>query len=110
VSAAAPPWAAVAVTRISGSKPARVDPDSQLARNALRAISIGFSKEVVLQREGGSIPVVGMLADQLQGVPLVLLGFSPSDDGAHAPNELMRRWNYDGGLATLAHLWELLSE
>ncbi len=107
---ATPTSASATVRRISGSRAARVDPTSTLARASVEALRMGFQRQVVLQREGGSIPVVGLLADRLPGVPIVLLGFSPPDDAAHAPNERMRRWNYDGGLATLAHLWQLLGQ
>lgn len=110
VRAAAPAWAEVDVTPLSGSWPARASADSRLAKAALRSLALAFGTQPVLQREGGSIPVVGMLAARLPDVPLILLGFSPPDDRAHAPNERMRMWNYLGGLSTLAHLWAQIAQ
>ena len=39
-------------------------------------------------REGGSIPVCASF-ESILGLPVVLLGFTPPDDHAHAPNEWM---------------------
>lgn len=110
VRAATPAWAEVSVTPVSSSWPATASADSRLAKAALRSLELAFGTEPVLQREGGSIPVVGMLAARLPDVPLILLGFSPPDDRAHAPNERMRMWNYLGGLSTLAHLWTQIAQ
>jgi acetylornithine deacetylase/succinyl-diaminopimelate desuccinylase-like protein len=107
ISAASPEWADVKVTKVSGSRPARVDATGGLARAAMRALELAFHRRPVLQREGGSIPVVGMLAQRLS-CPIVLLGFSAPDDNAHAPNERLPIWNYRGGLATVAEFWALV--
>src|SRR5207247_11431100 len=82
---AAPDWAEVLVTRISDSRPARVDPTTPLARSALQALRTAFGQEPSLSREGGSVPVVGMLGQRVRA-PLAHLSFSPPDDNAHAPN------------------------
>lgn len=107
IEAASPEWADVRITKVSGSRPARVDATGSLALAAMRALELAFGRRPVLQREGGSIPVVGMLAKRLS-CPLVLLGFSDPDDNAHAPNERLPIWNYRGGLATLAEFWALV--
>ncbi len=109
VAECAPPWAKVTVTLVSASLPARADTTGPLAEAALAALAHGFGREPILQREGGSIPVVGILTSYLPGTPLILLGFSPPDDAAHAPNECMRMWNLDGGLRTLVRMWLVLS-
>ena len=49
-------------------------------------IEAGFGKAPVFMREGGSIPVVGLLKDQL-GVDTLLLGWGQNDDNLHGPNE-----------------------
>jgi len=105
----APPWAQVRITKISGSRPARIDPETSLARAARRALASTFGVEPALSREGGSVPVVGMLSSRLKA-PLILLSFSPPDDNAHAPNERMPLWNLAGGIGTVANLWWLLGE
>ena len=47
-------------------------------------------------REGGSIPVCASF-ETILGLPVVLLGFTPPDDNAHAPNESMALPNYETG-------------
>jgi acetylornithine deacetylase/succinyl-diaminopimelate desuccinylase-like protein len=59
-------------------------------------------------REGGSIPAAATFGSVLE-LPVVLLGFTPPDDQAHAPNESMRLDNYEGGLRTIARYWERLA-
>jgi acetylornithine deacetylase/succinyl-diaminopimelate desuccinylase-like protein len=44
------------------------------------------------------------------GLPVVLLGFTPPDDQAHAPNESMRLDNYEGGVRTIVRYWQRLAE
>lgn len=104
-----PSYADVTLRMVSGSRAATTRIDTPLFHTAARAIEAGFGVAPVVQREGGSIPPVSILAWELD-VPLVLLGFSPPDDHAHAPNERMRRWNYDGGLRTLAAFWLMLAD
>lgn len=53
-----------------------------------------------LTREGGSIPVVGLLQKAL-GVEMMLLPLGASDDGAHSENEKIGRRNYVMGVNVL---------
>jgi acetylornithine deacetylase/succinyl-diaminopimelate desuccinylase-like protein len=45
-----------------------------------------FGAEPFFKREGGSVPVVGLMQDIL-GVDSVMLGFRLPDDNIHGPNE-----------------------
>jgi acetylornithine deacetylase/succinyl-diaminopimelate desuccinylase-like protein len=36
----------------------------------------------------------------------VLLGFTPPNDGAHAPNEWMDLRNYETSIRTIARMWD----
>jgi hypothetical protein len=40
---------------------------------------------------------------------VVLVGFTPSDDNAHAPNEWMDLGNYETGIRAIARLWDELA-
>ena len=53
---------------------------------ALQALKTVFNAEPLFKREGGSVPVVGLMQDKL-GVETVMLGFALPDDGIHGPNE-----------------------
>ncbi len=80
-------------------------PATQAAAACLRDV---FGTEPVYVREGGSVPVTASFGSLL-GLPVVLLGFTPPDDQAHAPNESMRLDNYEGGLRTVVRYWDALS-
>ena len=69
-----------------GAPAVLVGVDSPGVRAAVRAIEAGFGKPPVFIREGGSIPVVGLLKTQL-GVDTLLLGWGQNDDNLHGPNE-----------------------
>ena len=56
-------------------------------------------------RQGGSIPVCASFEENL-GLPVVLLGFTPPDDHAHAPNEWMDLANYETGIRTIVRMWD----
>jgi acetylornithine deacetylase/succinyl-diaminopimelate desuccinylase-like protein len=80
-------------------------PATQAAAECLREV---FGAEALYLREGGSIPA-GATFSSVLGLPVVLLGFTPPDDQAHAPNESMRLDNYEGGLRTIVRYWQRLS-
>ena len=42
-------------------------------------------------------------------LPVVLLGFTPPDDNAHAPNESMEIDNYERGIRCIARYWDALA-
>lgn len=68
------------------SKPVVVERNSKAMRVAVTVLRETFGKEPLLDREGGSIPVVEMLS-RLLGLQTVLMGFGLPDDNLHAPNE-----------------------
>ncbi len=63
----------------------------------------------VFIREGGSIPVCASFTSTL-GLPVVLFGFTQSEDNAHAPNEWMDLDNYESGIRAIARLWDELAD
>jgi len=74
------------VRELSHGPGALMDRQSAPVRAAAKALKDVFGAEPVFRREGGSIPVVGVLKEKL-GVDSVLLGFGLPDDGIHGPNE-----------------------
>jgi len=61
----------------------RYSPYMKSATEALREI---WGVEPIFTREGGSVPVVGIM-QQVLGVDSIMLGFAMPDDGIHGPNE-----------------------
>jgi acetylornithine deacetylase/succinyl-diaminopimelate desuccinylase-like protein len=76
---------------------------SKAVEAAARAIESGFGTRPVLIREGGSIPVVGLLKTQL-GVDTLLLGWGQNDDNLHGPNEKFSLADFHRGIKAAAHL------
>lgn len=93
-----------------GQAPAVVVPiDTRATKLAGDALKIGFGKEPVFMRGGGSIPVVGLLKKTL-GCDTLLIGFGLPDDPVHAPNEKFDIASFQAGCRTAAALYEQLAK
>ena len=99
VAALAPAGAEVTVRSLHGAWPALVDRNLPAMRAAARAYETAFGRAPVYAREGGSIPVVALLARAL-GLPSVLMGFGLPDDNLHAPDERFLVANFHRGIET----------
>ena len=82
--------------------------DSPYVAAAERAIELGFGRQPVFMREGGSIPVVATFHDLL-GVDTLLLGWGLDDDNTHSPNEKFCLADFHRGIKASAHLWQELA-
>jgi acetylornithine deacetylase/succinyl-diaminopimelate desuccinylase-like protein len=96
------------ITRMHGGKPWVASLDHPAIHAASKAFEKGFGKRPVFTREGGSIPVVASFADILK-VPSVLMGIGLPDENAHAPNEKLDLGNFQGGILSSAHFFQILS-
>src|SRR4051794_15735868 len=88
VLAIAPPGIRVEVRMLGGGRPSLTPIDHPATQAAARALEATFGRAPVYIREGGSIPICASFESTL-GLPVVLLGFDPPDQRAHAPNEWM---------------------
>jgi acetylornithine deacetylase/succinyl-diaminopimelate desuccinylase-like protein len=79
--------------------PASVDRDSSAVHAAGRALEAVWGVKPIFQRQGGTVPVVGLVQDLL-GVDSLMLGFGLPDDNLHAPNEKMHLPNFRRGIET----------
>ena len=86
-----------------GAPAVLVNTDTPGVLAAVRAIEVGFGKKPVFIREGGSIPVVGLIKQQL-GVDTLLLGWGQNDDNLHGPNEKFSIADFHRGIKSSAHL------
>lgn len=69
--------------------------------NAMEAV---WGTPPLFKREGGSVPVVGMMQSSL-GMESVLTGFGLPDDNLHAPNEKMHIPTWHRGIETLVRFF-----
>jgi acetylornithine deacetylase/succinyl-diaminopimelate desuccinylase-like protein len=105
VAEIAPPGAVTTVTYLGGGHPSLTPIDHPATQAAARALEATFGRAPVYIREGGSIPVCSSF-EQILGLPVVLLGFDPPDQHAHAPNEWMDLTNYERGIRTVVRMWD----
>jgi len=86
------------------SSPILFNIDHPAMRKASEALKVGFGREPVFIRAGGSIPVVSHFVEAW-GCPVLLMGFGQDSDGAHSPNEHFSiEALFDGALASAALL------
>ena len=104
----APPGVHVSFQRLGGGRPSLTPIDHPATQAAARALTATFGREPLYIREGGSIPVCASF-ESILSLPVVLLGFTPPDDNAHAPNESMALSNHETAIRTVARFWQELA-
>jgi len=104
----APPGVTTTVRDLHGGKPSHTPSDHPATQAAARALAATFGQEPVYIREGGSIPVCASF-EEILGLPVVLLGFVPPNQNAHAPNEWMSLTNYELGIRAVVRMWDELA-
>jgi acetylornithine deacetylase/succinyl-diaminopimelate desuccinylase-like protein len=103
-----PPGVTVEVIAQQGAPAVLVNVKSPGFRAAVRAIEAGFGTRPVFIREGGSIPVVGLIKQHLK-VDTLLLGWGQNDDNLHGPNEKFSLADFHRGIKAAAHLLQELA-
>jgi acetylornithine deacetylase/succinyl-diaminopimelate desuccinylase-like protein len=94
-----PPGISWQLMDLSSCMPGIIDRNSSAVKAASRALERVWGKSPLFKREGGSVPVVGLISEML-GVNSLLLGFGLPDDNLHAPNEKLHLPNYFRGIDT----------
>jgi acetylornithine deacetylase/succinyl-diaminopimelate desuccinylase-like protein len=87
-----------------------VERDQAAMQAAVRAIKIGFGKEPLFIREGGSIPIVSLFKEHLRCNNILLMGWGRPDDGAHSPNERFSLEDFHCGIRAAAALFYELKQ
>jgi acetylornithine deacetylase/succinyl-diaminopimelate desuccinylase-like protein len=101
----APPGVTTTVQYLGGGMPSLTPIDHPATQAAARALEAALGQAPVYIREGGSIPVSASFASILE-LPVVLMGFTPPDENAHAPNEWMDLRNYETSIRAIARMWD----
>jgi acetylornithine deacetylase/succinyl-diaminopimelate desuccinylase-like protein len=101
----APPGVVTTVHYLGGGDPSLTPIDHPATRAAARALEATFGKAPLYIRDGGSIPVCASF-ERVLGLTVVLMGFTPPDDNAHAPDEWMDLANYETAIRAVARLWD----
>jgi acetylornithine deacetylase/succinyl-diaminopimelate desuccinylase-like protein len=90
------------------AEPSLFDVEEPAIQLAARAIERACGTAPVMQRSGGSIPIVAELA--AAGIPTVVGGFALAEDAIHAPNESYRLESLRLGAAAARELYTALAE
>jgi acetylornithine deacetylase/succinyl-diaminopimelate desuccinylase-like protein len=99
LEANAPPTVTWELEDMASCPPAIVERDSDAVHAASRALEAVWGVKPVFNRQGGTVPVVG-LVQELLGVDSLMLGFGLPDDNLHAPNEKLHLPNFWRGIET----------
>ncbi len=105
----APGTVKVSMSGLHHAKPAITPINSKWIKAAFEAMKLGFGKEPVFIREGGSIPVV-VTFQELLNAPAVLLGFGSPDENAHSPDENMNLNHFQKGIVTASIFYNELAK
>ena len=103
------PGVKVEVQGMHGAPGLLVPLDSPYVAASSKALEHAFGRAPVMTREGGSIPVVATLHEQLQADAL-LLGWGQDDDNTHSPNERFLLADFYRGIRASARLWEEIAK
>ncbi|OQY78277.1 MAG: hypothetical protein B6D42_16225 [Anaerolineae bacterium UTCFX5] len=76
---------------------------------AIDAYTQAWGRRPVFMREGGSIPIVSDFQREL-GLPVILMGFGLSTDGAHGPDEHFRLDLYHKGTQAIIAFHQAFAE
>lgn len=106
----APPTVKVEVRLIASAYPALMDLNSQAVQAASYAYEQVWHKKPFFERGGGTLPILADFQQQLNNLPIVLMGFGLHDDGAHGPNESFTIELFHKGIDTAIHFYEKMGE
>ena len=109
VAKVCPPGVAYEIISHHGAPAVLVNIDTPGVKAAVRAIEASFGTRPVFIRDGGSIPVVGLIKQHL-GVDTLLLGWGQNDDNLHGPNEKFSLADFHRGIKSSAYLLDELAK
>jgi acetylornithine deacetylase/succinyl-diaminopimelate desuccinylase-like protein len=86
-----------------------IDPESEALEAGAQALQEVWGKQIVYDRQGGTVPVVGLI-QELLGVDSLMLGFGLPSDNIHGPNEKQHLPSFYRGIETFIRFMHAISE
>jgi acetylornithine deacetylase/succinyl-diaminopimelate desuccinylase-like protein len=94
-----PPGLRTRIRSLASSRPVMIDRNHPAVIAAAHAYRHGFGTAPIFLRNGGTIPIVGLIQEILH-LPVVLMGFGLPDDKIHGSNEKFHLPNFFNGIET----------
>jgi acetylornithine deacetylase/succinyl-diaminopimelate desuccinylase-like protein len=85
----------------ANADPYLADVGSKGMKAARQAVALGFGKEPILIREGGTLPILPMLKKTL-GADSLMMGYCQPNCNAHSPNEFFHVADFEAGMRSSA--------
>lgn len=105
-----PPDVQVTMEYQFGAMPVLIDDSDPNVQLAAHAIEMGFGREPVLIRSGGTVHIISEIKERL-GIPSILiLGWGRPENGSHAPNEHFYVEDFEKAVKSLCALFAQLAE
>jgi acetylornithine deacetylase/succinyl-diaminopimelate desuccinylase-like protein len=105
-----PPTVRSEVRVIAEAYPAVMDIHSPAMQAASTAYEKGWGKKPLFERGGGTLPILADFQRELGGLPIILMGFGLSSDGAHGPNESFSLEMFHKGIDTAIWFFEEIAK
>jgi acetylornithine deacetylase/succinyl-diaminopimelate desuccinylase-like protein len=105
IVAIAPKGVRVEAHELGHGMPLHTPIDHPATQAAARSLEATFGQPPVYARDGGSIPICASF-QRILDQDVVLMGFVPPEDGAHAPNEWNDLRNYETSIRAIARMWD----
>jgi acetylornithine deacetylase/succinyl-diaminopimelate desuccinylase-like protein len=110
VAAISPGTVTVELRALDFAYPAVMDIHAPAMQAASAAYECGWGTKPIFERIGGTLPVLADFQQQLNGLPIVLMGFGLNSDGAHGPDESFSIEMFHKGIDTAIYFYELLEK
>lgn len=104
-----PPTIKSELVNLGSGRWASMDIDNPIMQSAIQAYKNGWGHEPIFMREGGSIPIVAHMQENI-GAPVVMMGFGLNTDNLHAPNEHFSLDHFERGIQTSIHFMYKVSK
>lgn len=98
------------VRLLAAAYPALMDINSEVMKAAVAAYEKGWGKTPTFERGGGTLPILADFQRELDGLPIILMGFGLGSDGAHGPNESFTLEMFHKGIDTAICFYEELGQ
>ncbi len=100
------------IRQVSGiGYPILIKTDSSAMQAAIRAYEKGWGATPIFIRGGGTLPILPDFQRELNDLPIILMGYGLTTDGAHGPDESLTIEMFHRGITTAIHfLYEVAQE